>query len=159
MSFSPYRCRKPGRPGLPPDWQQSSGVPGVSLEFQFLTSIELNSVSITHCPKETFKYILGNSPDLERIQIQFDTTSFFFNDFLLDEILSLNPLSKLEEFILERGALTLISALRLFNSRPKIKSIGNLLSWDVEPSELNTFEQILRKAKGLNLLRHDVKIY
>ena len=139
--------------------QQSSRVASIALELRVLTSIELNSISITHYPKETFKYILGNSPDLERIQIQFDTTSFFFNDFLLDEILSLNPLSKLEEFILEKGALTLISALRLFNSRPKFKSIGSLLSWDVEPSELNTFEQILRKAKGLNLLRHDVKIY
>jgi hypothetical protein len=139
--------------------QQSTPVPSVPLEFRFLTSIELKSVSITHYPKETFKYILGNSPDLERIQIQFNTTSFFFNDFLLDEILSLNPLTKLEEFMLERVALTLISAMRLFNSRPKFKSIGNLLSWDVEPSELTTFEKILRKAKGLNLLRHDVKIY
>ena len=124
-----------------------------------MTSIQLKNVSITHYPKETFKFILGNSPDLEDIHIQFESTSYFFNDFLLDEILSLNPLSKLEEFILENGAMTLISALRLFNSRPKFKSIGNLLSWDVEQSELDTFEQILRKAKGLNLLRHDVKIY
>ena len=134
-------------------------VPNVPLEFRFLTSIQLKNVSITHYPKETFKFILGNSPDLEDIHIQFESTSYFFNDFLLDEILSLNPLSKLEEFILENGAMTLISALRLFNSRPKFKSIGNLLSWDVEQSELDTFEQILRKAKGLNLLRHDVKIY
>ena len=134
-------------------------LPNAPLEFRFLTSIQLRNVSITHYPKETFKYILGNSPDLENIHIQFESTSYFFNDFLLDEILSLNPLSKLEEFILENGALTLISALRLFNSRTKFKSIGNLLSWDVEQSELDTFEQILRKAKGLNLLRHDVKIY
>ena len=134
-------------------------VPNVPLEFRFLTSIQLKNITITHYPKETFKFILGNSPDLEDIHIQFESTSYFFNDFLLDEILSLNPLSKLEEFILENAALTLISALRLFNSRPKFKSIGNLLSWDVEQSELDTFEQILRKAKGLNLLRHDVKIY
>ena len=136
-----------------------SQVPSTPLEFRFLTSLQLNNNSFSHCPKETLKYILGNSPDLERIHIRFDTTSFFFNDFLLDEILTLNPISKLEEFTLENGALTLISALRLFNSRPKFKSIGNLLTWDVEPSELVNFEKILRKAKGLNLLRHDVKIY
>ena len=91
--------------------------------------------------------------------MSFETTAFFFNDFLLEDILSLNPLGRLEEFVMENGALTLIAALRLLSSRPKLKSIGNLLKWDVEPSELQTFEQILRKAKGLNVLRHDIQIY
>ena len=61
-----------------------SQVPSTPLEFRFLTSLQLNNNSFSHCPKETLKYILGNSPDLERIHIRFDTTSFFFNDFLHD---------------------------------------------------------------------------
>ena len=138
-----------------------SPVPRVPLEFRFLTSIRLSNIHMPQYPKEIFKYILGNSLDVEKIQIQLDETAsnFFFNDFLLDDILALNPLGRLEQFILENGALTLISALRLLSSRPKLKSIGKLLKWDVEPSELQTFEQILRKAKGLNLLRHDIQIY
>ena len=139
--------------------EEATPVSSVPLEFRFLVSLQLRNIHMTQCPKEIFKHILGNSPDLERLQIDFETTSFFFNDFLLDDILSLNPLGRLEEFVLENSALTLISALRLLSSRPKLKSMGNLLTWDVEPSELETFEQILRKAKGLGLLQHDIKVY
>jgi hypothetical protein len=64
-----------------------------------------------------------------------------------------NSLSHLTEFILKDGALTLISALRLISSRPKLRTVGRLLHWDVEPSELTTFVTILRKAKSLNLLQ------
>jgi hypothetical protein len=46
---------------------------------------------------------------------------------------------------------------RLISSKPKLKTIGRLRHWDVEPSELETFVQILRKAKSLNLL-HDITI-
>ena len=46
-----------------------------------------------------------------------------------------------------------ISALRLISSRPKLRSIGRLMSWDVESSELDTFAQILRKANGMRLLQ------
>ena len=55
-----------------------------------------------------------------------------------------NNLSQLQEFILNNGALTLISALRLITSKPKLRIVGRLLHWDVEPSELTTFIQILR---------------
>ena len=50
-----------------------------------------------------------------------------------------------------------ISALRLISSRPKLRSIGRLMKWDVEPSELDTFAQILRKANGMKLLQ-DINI-
>ena len=48
----------------------------------------------------------------------------------------------LQEFSLRDGALTLISALRLITSRPKLRVVGRLLHWDVEPSELTTFIQV-----------------
>ena len=67
----------------------------------------------------------------------------------------INPLARLESFIVENASLTLISALRLLNSRPKLRLIGHLLRWDVETSELETFGQIIGKAQSLNLL-HDV---
>ena len=47
---------------------------------------------------------------------------------------------------------------RLISSRPKLKTMGELLHWDVEPSELETFIQILRRARSLNLLQ-DIHIY
>ena len=42
------------------------------------------------------------------------TFGYFFSDFLLDDILAVNPLSQLQEFLLKDGALTLISALRCY---------------------------------------------
>ena len=53
-------------------------------------------------------------------------------------------MSQLQEFILKDGALTLISALRLITTMPKLRVVGRLLHWDVEPCELSTFIQILR---------------
>ena len=63
---------------------------------------------------------------------------------MLDDILATNSLSQLREFILKDGALTLISALRLITTMPKLRVVGRLLHWDVEPCELSTFIQILR---------------
>lgn len=77
----------------------------------------------------------------------FQTYGYFFSDFLLDDILATNSLSQLQEFILKDGALTLISALRLITTMPKLRVVGRLLHWDVEPCELSTFIQILRYHK------------
>ena len=87
--------------------------------------------------------------------IEFPEKAWFFSDFLLDEILVVNPLPRLETFVIKNAAMTLISALRMLNSRPKLKTIGHILQWDVEISELDTFGQIIKRAKSLNLL-HDV---
>ena len=103
--------------------------------------------------KEIYRYLVGGAHDLETFYTSFKSPGYFFSDFLLDDILAVNNLAHLEEFILKDGALTLISALRLISSRPKLRTVGRLLHWDVEPSELTTFIQILRKAKSLNLLQ------
>ena len=87
--------------------------------------------------------------------MEFPEKAWFFSDFLLDEILVVNPLQRLETFVIKNATITLISALRLLNQRPKLKKIGQILQWDVEISELDTFEQIIKRAKSLNLL-HDV---
>ena len=105
------------------------------------------------------------------IPLCFQTYGYFFSDFLLDDILATNSLSQLQEFILKDGALTLISALRLITTLPKLRIVGRLLNWDAESSEINSFIQILRythyiikekcpsypiffrKAKSLNLLQ------
>ena len=104
--------------------------------------------------KEIYRYLVGGAHDLETFYTSFKSAGYFFSDFLLDDILAVNNLAHLEEFILKDGALTLISALRLISSRPKLRTVGRLLHWDVEPSELTTFIQILRKAKSLNLLQY-----
>lgn len=65
-------------------------------------------------------------------------------------------MGRLESFVIQNASLTLISALRLLNSRPKLKTVGNILEWDVELSELETFGQIVNRAKSLKLLRQDV---
>merc|ERR1711974_97607 len=57
------------------------------------------------------------------------------------------------------GCLTLISGLKLFSSRPKLKTLGDISQWDVEASEMETFLTILLRAKSMNLLRHDVNIF
>jgi len=90
---------------------------------------------------------------LESLNLAFRTTTYFFNDFLLDDILVLNNFGRLEHFSLSRVSLTLISALRMISSRPKLRSIGHLLMWDVEVSELDAFAKILRRAKSFNLLQ------
>jgi hypothetical protein len=89
--------------------------------------------------------------------ISFRSTTFYFNDFLLDDILLLNSFGRLENFLLSEVSLTLISALRMISDRPKLTSIGHLLQWDVEECELDAFAQILRRAKSLNLLQ-DISI-
>ena len=77
---------------------------------------------------------------------------------------SANSMGRLESFQIKNVSLTLISALKLLNSRPKLAKIGHILKWDVEPaplregwpSELDTFAQIVNKARGLNLLQNVV---
>ena len=65
-------------------------------------------------------------------------------------------MGKLEIFQVKNSSLTLISALRLLNARPKLTKIGQILKWDVELSELDTFAQIVTKARSLNLLQNVV---
>ncbi len=107
-------------------------------------------------------------------------TAFYFSDFLLDDVLGRNPLGRLERFVVSNVSLTLISALRLISSRPKLRTVGRLLGWDVQVGkhstrcfvvkvrfrsflpkqngELQTFAQILRRAAGLKLLQ-DITIF
>ena len=134
-----------------------SPFPSKPASFTFLTSVKLANVQVAQHGKDIFRFLLGGAEDLETVFISFRGPGFFFSDFLLDDIISLNPLAHLQEFILRGGALTLISALRLISSRPKLRTVGRLLHWDVEPSELETFIQILRKAKSLSLLQ-DISI-
>jgi len=130
-----------------------SPVPLVPASFPFLSSLRCANTIIENHGKDVFRYLVGGAHDLETIFVSFKHSGYFFSDFLLDDILAVNSLSHLTEFILKDGALTLISALRLISSRPKLRTVGRLLHWDVEPSELTTFIQILRKAKSLNLLQ------
>eukprot|EP00090_Calanus_glacialis_P008751 TRINITY_DN17102_c0_g1_i3.p1 TRINITY_DN17102_c0_g1~~TRINITY_DN17102_c0_g1_i3.p1 ORF type:complete len:573 (-),score=118.32 TRINITY_DN17102_c0_g1_i3:206-1924(-) len=128
-------------------------VPTVPAKFPFLRTVRFANVIIEQHGKEIYRYLVGGAHDLETFYTSFKSAGYFFSDFLLDDILAVNNLAHLEEFILKDGALTLISALRLISSRPKLRTVGRLLHWDVEPSELTTFIQILRKAKSLNLLQ------
>jgi len=128
-------------------------VPTVPAKFPFLRTVRFANVIIEQHGKEIYRYLVGGAHDLESFYTSFKSAGYFFSDFLLDDILAVNNLAHLEEFILKDGALTLISALRLISSRPKLRTVGRLLHWDVEPSELTTFIQILRKAKSLNLLQ------
>jgi len=130
-----------------------SPVPLIPASFPFLSSIRCANTIIEQHGKDVFRYLVGGAHDLESIFVSFKHSGYFFSDFLLDDILAVNSLSHLTEFILKDGALTLISALRLISSRPKLRTVGRLLHWDVEPSELTTFVTILRKAKSLNLLQ------
>ena len=95
-------------------------------------------------------------PDLEDLDVHFDTNATFFSDFFLDDILCKNSMGKLKTFQVKNSSLTLISALRLLDSRPKLTKIGQILKWDVELSELDTFAQIVYKARSLNLLQNVV---
>jgi len=130
-----------------------SPVPLIPASFPFLSSLRCANTIIEQHGKDVFRYLVGGAHDLESIFVSFKHSGYFFSDFLLDDILAVNSLSHLTEFILKDGALTLISALRLISSRPKLRTVGRLLHWDVEPSELTTFVTILRKAKSLNLLQ------
>ena len=128
------------------------------LNLPFTTEIRLGDVVIENKGKEAFKWLLGGCPDLEKLFLSFPSSAYYFSDFLLDDILNVNPLGRLEQFSLQEGSLTLISALRLISSRPKLRIIGRLLTWDVESSELETFTNILRHANSLKLLQN-IKIY
>jgi len=130
-----------------------SPVPMDPAKFPFLRNVRLSNIIIDDFGKDVFRYLIGGAHDIESLYVSFKEKGYFFSDFLLDDILMTNNLSQLQEFILNNGALTLISALRLITSKPKLRIVGRLLHWDVEPSELTTFIQILRKAKSLNLLQ------
>ena len=129
-----------------------------ALNFRFLTQLKIHQISVETPSaqlREICLFLLAGCPDLEVLDLEFAEKAWFFSDFLLDEILVVNPLPRLETFVIENAAMTLISALRMLNSRPKLKTIGHILQWDVEISELDTFGQIIKRAKSLNLL-HDV---
>ena len=128
--------------------------------FRYLTSLRLTNVILVpdqDFGREAMKAILGGCPDLEHLELEFESTAFFFSDFLLDDILFKNPFARLETFLVSDASLTLISAMRLLNSRPKLKTIGRIMKWDVEYSELDTFSQILNKARHLNLLPEGIQ--
>lgn len=128
------------------------------LNYRYLTVLKLTDIRIGRWAKESVRHLLVSCPELERLHLAFAEMAHFFTDFLLDDILAANPLARLEAFHVQNVSLTLISALRLINSRPKLRSLGRLLKWDVEHSELHTFAEILRKANGLKLLQ-EIKIY
>ena len=137
----------------PPSSHDDFSVPFVPLNLPFVTEIRLSNIYVERFGKEVFRYLLGGCPDIERLYLSFADTAYFFDDFLLDDVLLLNPLGRLERFVLKDVSLTLISALRLISSRPKLRTIGKLLKWDVEPSELLAFTQILRNANAMKLLQ------
>ena len=129
--------------------------PTQPFNFRFLTHMELSNVCTETFGREAALLLLGGCPDLESILIDFKEKAWFFSDFFLDEVLGENPMARLESFRLRNVLMTLISALRLLNSRPKLTTIGHVLDWDVEPSELETFGQIVKRAQSLHLL-HEV---
>ena len=126
-----------------------------AFNFRFLTHMELSNVCSETFGREAALLLLGGCPDLESIIIDFKEKAWFFSDFFLDEVLCGNPMGRLESFRLRNVLMTLISALRLLNSRPKLTTIGHVLDWDVEPSEIETFGQIVKRAQSLHLL-HEV---
>lgn len=126
----------------------------VDLNFRYLTQLKLRQVSAD--AGHVVLLLLSACPDVELLDVEFASTATFFSDFFLDDVLFRNPMGRLEAFLLENASLTLISALRLLNSRPKLRRIGHILKWDVEPSELEMFAQIVHRAKNLNLLQHEV---
>ena len=126
------------------------------LNFRFLTALTLTGIQVESLSRETGLYLLSSCPDLEVLRLEFTEKSWIFNDFFLDEVLMINPLARLESFIVINASLTLISALRLLNSRPKLRKIGHLLRWDVEASEMTTFGQIIQRAQSLQMLPSDL---
>ncbi|TRY70474.1 hypothetical protein TCAL_16422 [Tigriopus californicus] len=123
------------------------------LKMPFLTSVCLSQIDIGRRGKEFFRFFLGGCPDIEKLYLSFPETAYFFNDFVIEEIIAHNPLNRLESLIIKDVSLTLISALRLISTRGKLRHIGSVMTWDVEPSELLTFAQILRNANSLKLLQ------
>ena len=47
------------------------------------------------------RYLVGGAHDLETIFVSFKHSGYFFSDFLLDDILAVNNLAHLTEFILK----------------------------------------------------------
>jgi hypothetical protein len=47
---------------------------------------------------------------------------------LLDDILLVNTFGRVQNFLLSEVSLTLISALRMISSRPKLSTLGHLVS-------------------------------
>lgn len=135
--------------------------------FRYLTTLRLSEVRVAPGAKDMLRALLSCCPDLEKLHLTFYADDvgggggYFFNDLFLEEVLRRNPMGRLTEFVVENCALTLISALRLLrrDSHPKLCTVGALLRWDVEPCELEAFERILRKAKGLDLLPHHINLY
>ena len=135
---------------------EALALPSQPLSLRFLTRLKLSHFAVEPFAREICLFILTGCPDLETCELEFADKAWFFSDFLLDEILSLNPLPRLESFLIQNASLTLISALRLLNARSKLRRIGRILQWDVELSELETFGQIIKRAKSLKLLHEDV---
>jgi len=123
-------------------------IPATPIKLNFLTSLRLSDFEIESCGREFFIFILGGCQELENLSVSFRSRTFYFNDFFLDDILLVNTFGRLENFLLSEVSMTLISALRMISNRPKLRSIGNLLQWDVEVCELEAFATILRRAKS-----------
>lgn len=86
---------------------------------------------------------------MEVLKLKFRDEEYLY-DLFVEELLHHNSLGMLEEFWMESACrFTLVAALRLLNARPKLRTIGNISKWDVEPSEIETFSQILRRAKSM----------
>ena len=103
-----------------PDIISASAVPK-PLNFRFLTQLRLYQISVAPPSaqlRELCLFMLAGCPDLEVLHLEFPEKAWFFSDFLLDEILVVNPLPRLETFVIKNAAMTLISALRLLNQRP-----------------------------------------
>ncbi len=140
----------------------AADLPPVPLHLPFLTSFRLIHARLpSRLGRDALRLLLGGCPEIERLYLSFHPSSsaLYVSDFLLDELLSLNPLARLERFVARgRVSLTLISALRLISSRPKLRAIGRLLEWDVQEGELANFAGILRRANGMKLLQ-DISIF
>ena len=137
--------------------QSTQSVPATPIKLNFLTTLRLSDFEIETCGREFFLFLLGGCQDLEILNVSFRSRTFYFNDFFLDDILLVNTFARLEQFLISEVSMTLISALRMISNRPKLRSLGHLLQWDVEVCELDAFAQILRKAKSLSLLQ-DISI-
>ena len=135
---------------------EATGLPPHPVHFRYLTHLKLAEMAPEPFGRQICQLLFSACPDLEVLEVSFQQTATFFSDFFLDDILCSNPMGRLESFQMKNASLTLISALRLLNCRPKLTKIGHILKWDVEPVELDTFAQIVNKAKSLNLLQNVV---
>ena len=135
---------------------EATGLPPHPIHFRYLTHLKLAEMVPDPFGRQICQLLFSACPDLEILDVSFQQTATFFSDFFLDDILCSNPMGRLESFQMKNASLTLISALRLLNCRPKLTRIGHILKWDVEPVELDTFAQIVNKAKSLNLLQNVV---